>query len=239
MPIKYEVIKNPLSKDATSYIAKVVDEKIYNRDEFIDLVLLLDPGLVRGQVEANLSAIERGFKNIIEQGASLALDIFKSSFSIQGVLNSPDDIFDPSRQQVVLHINPSQSSQALLSKLHVEKVYGTGKEAGIISFVDARTESVNNVLTSGGAFTCNAIKAKVMPSAKKDNTEGCYFINKSDNTEHKVSTIVKNTATEIIGETPSLSAGSYYFELRTYFGGTNRPTKTIKNLRLNHILTVS
>ena len=239
MSIKYKVIKNPLSKDTTSYIAKVVDEKVYNRDEFIDLVLLLDPSLVRGQAEANLSAIERAFKNITEQGASVALDIFKSSFSIRGVINSPDDTFDPSKQQVVLHINPSQSSKLLLSKLHIEKVYGTRKKAGIISFIDARSGLVNNVLTSGGAFTCNVIKAKVMASAQKDNSEGCYFIDKSDNTEYKVSTLIKNTTTEIIGETPTLSAGSYYFELRTYFGGSNKPTKTIKNLRLNNTLTVS
>ena len=89
MPIKYEVIKNPLSKDPNSYIARVVDEKIYNRDEFIDLILLLDPGLVRGQVEANLSAIERAFGNVIEEGASVALDILKSSLAFRGCSTAP------------------------------------------------------------------------------------------------------------------------------------------------------
>jgi predicted GTPase len=132
------------------------------------------------------------------------------------VFNSPLEQFDPKKHSILFRFNQGSLLRKETSNVAVQ-VMGVGDSGIVISHVvDAKTGSVNDLLTPNRNLKIKGGKLKI---AGDNEANGVYFVNQNTQERLKVDAadIVTNKPSELIVHIPNLLAGMYKLEVTTQY----------------------
>ncbi len=239
MAIQYELLKNHLGDEPKGYHALVCNQRIYNRKEIIEMMLNRGTLLTSTDIEAVLACLEDVIKQVIKNGEGLNTGIFTMRIDIKGRFPDPNSHFDKAHNNLAINMTASKSLKESLEDIELERVYSSGKEAQITMVEDINSQKKDSVLTPAGPLKVWGNRIKISASAPvADNQEGLYAVNIADDTATKFGTEINNKPSELIYIVPSLTAGKYKLEVRTYNTGSS-VGKLLKVITSEATFTVS
>ncbi|MEM9424838.1 MAG: DNA-binding domain-containing protein [Spirochaetota bacterium] len=240
MPIKYELMKNTLGGKPQGYHAMVVNQKVHNREGFLDLLVARGTSLNRGDFESALSTIEEVMVQIAEDGEGLNCGIFTMHIDIKGSFPTLQSHPDPKKNHAVVNMVAGKKVKEGVSKAKLERVYASGLERRITAVIDKTTGTTNQILTASAPVQILGKELKIAPAPNKapDNKEGIFAVSLTDGSETKFGLEITNMPGELVYMAPVLPAGSYKIEVRSYYSGSGL-SKTLHTIESPTALTVS
>lgn len=236
MNLKYALIESLITADTSDYTALVQDTDSYGIDAITQKMLDKGSTVTRADVLAVLTNFFEVVEQITREGGAIHTDLMQSRPSITGVFNGADDKFDPKRHQIHTNLNPGKSLKKATEQIITQKVDAPQIGPHITEVKDAVSGSINTALTSEGAVELVGNGLKI---AGLDLATGVWFHNLAIGaSSYKVATVVINTDKQLIVTAPTLPAGEYHIELRTFQGSRNI-TKTLHTTTFPTRLRVS
>ena len=92
--LKYALQENLLTERPDDYAAQTIVEGSYDKEAIINLMLQRGTLATRTDMLAVLNLFEEVITGLIQNGGTINLPLFNTSFSISGVFDGPMDIFD-------------------------------------------------------------------------------------------------------------------------------------------------
>ncbi len=235
MAIKYELLKNHIGSEPKGYHALVCNQKVYDRKEFVEMMLNRGTSLTIADIEAVLACQEEVIKQIVKNGEGLNTGVFIMHIDIKGKFDDANSPFNKSSNSLAINITASKVLKDLLGDIDVERVYSSGKEAKITVVEDIDSQTQDSKLTPGGPIKVLGNRIKIKAAVPSDNKEGLYVVNIADDSETKFNTPIRNKPSELIYIIPTLPAGQYKLEVRTYKTGAT----ALKIIAFDTVFTVS
>lgn len=231
MSIEYVLMKNHLT-EADDYRAQVQNGKSISLSEVFEEMLRRGSTTTRPDLEAVTGEFFQVIKDFSEQGQTLNLPFFNTSFSISGVFESIQDVFDASRHSVNLKITPSKELRNLMSTMRVEKQLGNLSKMRILEVFDSVKGVSNSEITSGGVIKISGVMIKVLGADAK-----VFFVSANGH-EIPVQVLVENNPSHVIAMVPVLEPGAYTLKISTRYGGSGEELKSIRSCAFDTELTV-
>jgi hypothetical protein len=222
--IKVWLYVNSLTDNPNDYIGRV------SSDRTLTIKDVCEAAVTRGganiSIAAMLYAVEMFLKEMgyqICDGFSINCGWFTASIHIKGVFNSTLDKFDPKRHTIVVELHQGKLMRDELHNIEVE-VVGVA-EAGVLiaQVIDAKTGSIDDVITPNKNLTIVGQKIRIIG----DNPSvGVYFINdQGESIKVDKSDIVTNKPGELVILTPGLTPGTYHLSITTQFASGSQLLK--------------
>jgi hypothetical protein len=211
--LEYSLHENPLTNRPDDYVAQTHVRKIYDKEEFIALMMIRHTMMTHTDVIAVFDNIEETAGYIAGNGDGINLPLFNTGHAISGVFNSIMDSYDPKRHRLHLTINKGTVFRNAEKNVKLTKVNVSSPQPQILEVKDSVTGKVDEVLTAGGAIELFGINIKI---AGKNALCGLYFVDENDK-EIQAVTIVQNKPSTLIALIPVLGPGYYRVKLVTQF----------------------
>ncbi|MDR2445746.1 MAG: DUF4469 domain-containing protein [Treponema sp.] len=237
--IKAWLYENVLTDDQNDYTARVSAERALSTRD------ICQSAVERGGADINAAAMEHAVELFHKEmgyrlcdGFSVNTGWYNASMHIKGVFTSPTEAFDPEKHTVMAEFHQGVELRKELGMVSVS-VLGKAESGFFIAQVtDARTGSVNDLLTPGRNAKITGGKLKVEGS---DPSCGVYFVNAQDGARVKVDAedIVENKNAHILIITPALAAGTYHIEITTQYMGGGKLLKEPRTALFDRLLTVA
>jgi hypothetical protein len=216
--LEYSLHENPLTDRKDDYAAQAHVKKIYNREEFIDLMLQRGTLVTRTDIVAVLNNLEETAVYVTENGEGLNLPLINTGFSVPGVFKSILDLFDPNRHKLHVNVSKGVLLREAEKRVKLVKINAPSPQPQVLEVKDSVSEKIDEVLTSGGAVEIDGINIKL---AGKKETVGLWFVSESDGSETPATTIVINRPAQVIALIPALTIGeTYRIKIVTQYSGS-------------------
>ena len=236
--IKAYLYDNALTKDnPNDYVARVISERSLNVQQ------VCNAAEQRGGSDISAASMEHAVNLFLKEmayqlcdGYSVNTGYFAALPNIRGVFDSPTEKFNPEKHAILFQFNQGEKLRKELPSIEVE-ILGTAESGNFISQVtDAKSGSVNDLLTPERNLRITGQKIKIVGESP-DN--GIYFVNLSTGERVQVdaSDIVTNNPSELLIVIPLLSSGKYKLEVVTQFSGAV-PLKEPRTANFDKELTV-
>ena len=210
--LKYSLIENPLTNRPEDYSALTHPKESYNKTRFIKRLLSKGTLMTETDAVAALNAIENTIIEIIEEGGTLNLPLFNTSFSISGIFNEPLDSFDSNRHKLNINLSKGILLRAVEKQLSIEKTKYVISQPNIIEVKDSISGKTNEILTPDGVLEVRGYNIKICG----DNpTCGLWFV--GNGSEIKAATYSENKPSTLIAMIPALEKGSYQIKVVTQY----------------------
>jgi hypothetical protein len=238
--IKALLYDNAFSEDPNDYIARVVPEKSLNVDD------ICHSAANRGGADISAAAMGHAVNLWLKEmayrlcdGFSVNTGWFNAQANIKGVFNSPIDRFDHGKHTVLFDFHQGALLRKELGSLEVNITGLADPAISISQVIDAKTGSVNDLLTPNRNLKIWGSKLKIEGESEAN---GIYFVNQETQEKVKVdaSDIVTNNPSELIIVTPGLESGTYKVEIATQYSTNSQ--KLLKDPRItvfDRVLAVS
>ena len=219
--IRVYLYDNFLTEDPNDYAAKVISERSLGVKE------ICQTAIKRGGAPSTAEAMEHNVMLFLKEmsyqlmdGYSVNTGYFTANAQVRGVFNSATENFDPQKHSILFRFNQGDLLRKEIPNVTVE-VMGVGDSSILISHVvDAKTGSVNDLLTPGGALKIKGGKLKI---AGVPPRVGVWFTNESGHTIRVPDRdMIINNPSELIVQIPDLPAGTYRLEITTQYGGNSK-----------------
>jgi len=230
MTLPFILRKNHLTEREDDYLAQTVVFETTEMEVIIRNAVKRHSSL--NEVDASL-AVNAVFEQIYEEllaGNNVITPMCNIRLSIAGVFDGDQMDFNPEYHKINLNFSPGVNFRKLTQEVKLKKMAAADILPELDLFEDSETASKNEKITPGKGGIVKGSKLKI---DKDKADEGLFFI-AADNTEHKVTTYMRNMPSELIFTIPDgLTAGKYSLEIRTYLEG-----KTLRTGQLDYELTV-
>ena len=237
--IRVNLYENLLTENPNDYSAKVISERTLNVKE------ICKTAIKRGGAASTAEAMEHNVMLFLKEmayqlqdGYSVNTGYFVANAQVRGVFDSKTETFNPAKHSVLFRFNQGDLLRKEIPNINVQ-IMGLGETGIIISHVvDAKTGSVNDLITSGRNLKIKGGKLKI---AGDNPTNGIYFVNNVTNESIKVDAtdIVTNNPSELIIIIPPLTLGEYRLEVVTQYGSNTKTLlKEPRSFTFDKILTV-
>ncbi|WP_321515360.1 DNA-binding domain-containing protein [Marinifilum fragile] len=230
MTLPFYLRKNPLTQREDDFSAQTLVFETTEMEAIVSRAVKRHSSL--NEVDATL-AVNAVFEQVYEEllaGNNVITPMCNIRLSIAGVFDADHMDFDPEYHKVNLNFTPGVNFRNLTQEVKLKKITASDVLPKIDGFEDSETASKNEKITPGKGGIVKGSKLKL----NKDKAEEGLFFIAADNTEHKVTTYMRNMPSELIFSIPDgLTAGKYRLEIRTYLEG-----KTLRTGQLDYELTV-
>lgn len=237
--IKAYLYDNLLTENPNDFIARVASESSLNVKQ------ICDAACTRGGADIAAASMQHAVELFLKEmsyqlcdGYSVNTGYFTANVQIRGIFDSKLETFNNDKHSVLFRFNQGEILRKELKNVSVE-ILGVAENEIIISHVvDAKTGSVNDMLSPGKNLKIKGSKLRVVG----DNSNvGIYFINETTQERVKVQTseIVVNNPSELIIVIPDLNSGQYKLEIINQFANKlNFFLKEPRSTIFDKILTV-
>jgi len=218
------------------YIARTSSDASLNIEKVC--AALKNRGGYGGDYEDLVEGVKQFFDEMAYQlcdGFSVNTGYFSVHPNVGGTFNSVNDIHDHKKHPVTFRYHTNLKLRKLIELTNVV-IDGISDGSGWIDeFLDTEAEAVNTIFTTGDHFILHGHKIKV---AGDDPGVGVYFVPARHPDEAvKVTRIVENNPSKIIGVIPETEYSEYRVEVRTQFAGSGSISlKTIRAITSSFIL---
>ena len=213
--LDYSLHDNQLSERADDFVAQTHVKKVYNKEQFIDLMLQRGTLMTKTDALAVLNNIEETAAYIVGNGDGINMPLFNVGFSLTGVFNGATDSYDPKRHRLHANINKGAILRNAESQVKLIKINASSPLPVILEVKDSVTGLVDEILTSGGAVEINGVNIKI---AGDNAACGLYFVDENG-AETKAVTLIHNKPATVISLIPALATGSYHVKITTQCSG--------------------
>ena len=214
--IDYSLHENYLTESTDDFVAQTHVKKVYDKEQFIDLMLQRGTLMTKTDALAVLNNIEETTAFIVGNGDGVNLPLFNVGFSLSGVFDGATDSFDPKRHRLHANISKGVVLREAEKQVKLSKINASSTQPQILEVSDSVTGKVDEVLTSGGAVEINGVNIKI---AGDNAACGLFFVDENG-TETKAVTIIQNKPATLISLIPTLAAGSYQVKITTQYSGS-------------------
>ena len=221
--LDYSLHENQLTERMDDFIAHTHVKKVYNKEQFIDLMLQRGTLMTKTDTLAVLNNINETAAYIVSEGDGINMPLFKVGYSLSGVFDGATDSYDPKRHRLHANITKGKVLSNAESQVTLSKINASSTQPIILEVRDSVTGKVDEVLTSGGAVEINGVNIKI---AGDNAACGLYFVDENG-TEIKAVTLIQNKPATLISLIPTLATGFYHVKITTQYSGG----KLLKELR--------
>ena len=235
--IRVNLYENFLTDNANDYSAKVISERTLNVKE------ICQTAIKRGGAPSTAEAMEHNVTLFLKEMAYQLMDgyavntgYFTANAQVRGVFNDVKENFDPQKHSILFRFNQGDLLRKEIPNVTVQ-VMGMGDSGILISHViDAKTGSVNDLLTPNRNLKIKGGKLKIAGDSEEN---GIYFVNQNSQERIKIeaSDIVVNNPSELIIIIPNLPAGTYRLEVTTQYAVSSL-LKEPRTVVFDKILTI-
>jgi hypothetical protein len=214
--IRVYLYENFLTENPNDFSAKVVSERSIGIRE------VAQSAVGRGGAPTTAAAMEHNVRLwlkemafLMKNGFSINAEYFTANVQVRGVFDHRNDTFDPNRHSVLFRFNQGETLRKEIPGIQVQ-VLGLGETGIIISHVvDAKTGSVNDLITPGGILKVRGGKLKITGDSPD---VGVYFENE-DGATVKVEErdLVLNNPSQLMIHIPELTPGRYQLVIRNQY----------------------
>ncbi|WP_309397105.1 DNA-binding domain-containing protein [Cerasicoccus maritimus] len=235
MSIKYKLLPNALTNDG-SYAASMRLGDPFDLEAIIADMDERGTTVAESETRAVLIEFLRVIKRQVLAGKRVNLGGLVRLFpSIRGVFLGPDDAYDESRHELVLHAVADRSLlNGLRDAAEVEKLTEPGVLPILQRLYDHGSTTYDNILSPANTAT---LKGDLLNYNAVRADEGLFLINLTDQTETRVEQVPHNVPKELLFLVPAdlPAATSFALELRKRF----TPTGALRASRLEATLATA
>lgn len=223
MSLEYYLVPNHMTADPDDYMAVSSNSNSYSIEDIYKQMTRQGSTVTQAEALAVFEEITRAIVGIIEEGHSVVTPLVNITSSVSGVFESEEDRFDPSRHKVRLNISAGRRLRELDGDISPEVGSSALRQPTLSRFYDNGSETENELLTPNGGAR---IKGSLLKFDEEEEDQGIFFIELSDNTEHRVDKpLLRNKPGELIFILPDLPAGDYRLEVRSILTNTTNLRK--------------
>lgn len=191
------------------------------------------------EMEGIYNAIKSVAEDELCSGCTVEFGFTINSLGVEGTFIGPKAQFDPVRNKVVLRATPTTAMRSSLTDISVIVSHVEDGLPTIISVTDVASGSVNTKLTPGGGLTGKGQRVKI--AGEESDAVGFFFVKDDGNTSIPVpmNSVLRNDPSAFSLIIPALEDGTYYLEVVTRYGGSNKQmVKVPRRNRFPYPLTV-
>jgi len=232
--LKYSLQENLLTERPDDYSAQTVVEGSYDKEAIISLMLQRGTLVTRTDMLAVLNLFEEVITSLIQNGSTINLPLFNTSFSISGVFEGPMDVFDGGRHKLNVNLSKGVLLRDAETKVKFEKTNAIAPTPSIQEVKDVVSGKTNEILTPGGVVQLWGSNLKIVG----DNEDvGLWFVPKTGEAI-KATVLVTNKPASVIAMIPELAKGEYSVKVVTQFPGGGALLKIPRVSLFNKMLLV-
>ena len=224
----YYLIPNQLNKD-NNYIARIVVNGTYTKDEFINKMLEKRNILSRPDLEAAVAVIEETFVEIIKEGKGLNLPLLNLNYAMKGTFSTPDARLNTADHTLEINISAGALLTEAIPEIKLKRLSSPDFGPIIRRFTDGVSKTVNSLLTPGGIFEVTGERLRI------DGTDSAViglYLRARNGTETKVNVLLRNEPNCLSGQLPAdLPSGTYKLVVKTQVGANRK--RLLKSLRVS------
>ena len=222
--LKYCLRENLLTAKPDDYMAQVTDSQVFTLDDIIDRMVKRGTTVTRTDLAALMQLYTQECTYIVEEGGTLNTPLINTAFSISGVFDGADYIFDAKRHSVNLNINAGTALKEALSKAKASKVESASTDPYITSVSD-KLNGTSDTIKIGSVMEIIGSRLKFDPT---DAEQGVFVV--AGTTAVRCASVVENKpARLIVLLDASVPAGDFTLEVRTKLTSDgSKKSKTLK-----------
>ncbi len=225
MALRYGLMLNHLTDDPNDCMAVTTDNETVTVVQLVQRMIGKGSTVTKAEAISVIEEFEYAVVDAIQNGNNVNTELFKIYPSISGVFTNKEDGFNSNRHAIKLNMNPGKRLNEAIANIELKKVEITSPEPVIQQFIDLKNNVINESFSPGQIVS---MKGSLLKFNEEDELQGVFFI-AANNTETKVSNMVKNKPSELMFFAPEgLTEGNYQVEVRTIFHNG----KTMKKGRL-------
>lgn len=235
MAIKYSLVPNRLLASSNEYRAVVTNQRSYNREKLVDMMVARGSTVSKSDTLAVLAEYDAVRLEVLTRGGVINTPLMYMAPSIGGRFEGPSDRYHPSRHEVRMNAKPGSLANQITRDIPVRKVSPNQRYPVLKTWRDTSTDTLNKVLTPGGTGILNGRRLKIDP---EDPEQGIFLITTASGSRQviPITRILRNKPSELIFMIPDgLESGEYRMEVRTLI----RHTSEFRTGRLDAPLTVT
>ena len=233
--LKYTLVENFLTERPDDYMAQTVATRTYTRDDVIDRMLQRGTLVTRTDIVAVLNNLEETVEEITDEGGTVNLPLFNTSFSVSGVFEGPMDTFDPNRHKLNVNVTKGTRMRNAEKRTKLKKTDAVTPLPNIMEVRDFVSDTVNDLLTPGGVLQLWGSNIKL---AGEHPDVGLWFVPETGDAV-RAAIIVNNKPSSLIAMIPAtLAAGNYTLRVVTQYSGGSTELKTPRVNTFNKTLVV-
>ncbi len=222
--LKYYLVENVLTDQPEDYRAMTQSSDTYDKNKFIKRLLGKGTLVTETDAVAVLNAIESTVADILDEGSTINMPLFNTSFSVSGVFEGPLDSFDANRHKLNVNITKGTLFKSLEKSIVFEKTHAVAKAPQVLELKDVFSNKLNEELTPGGVVELKGYNLKI---AGDHSDCGLWFVSESG-TSIKSDIIIQNKPSVVIAMIPTVPSGNYRVKLVTqYASGHNLITPKV------------
>jgi hypothetical protein len=235
--IRAYLYENLLTEDLNDYIARVISERS------LTIRNICDMAVARGGADVSAASMEHSVNLFLKEmsyqlcdGYSVNTGYFTAGAHLKGVFNAPDEPFNPQKHTLLFDFHQGELLRKELQTVDVLIQGVADASLSIPQVTDAKTGSVNDLLTPNYNLIISGHKLKIVG---EDPSVGIYFIDENnDRIKVDPADIVINNPSELLIRIPELRPGAYKLEVMTQFTGSNIFLKQARTSVFDKTLTV-
>jgi hypothetical protein len=232
--LKYVLQENLLTERPDDYVAQVVAEGSYDKESVIKLMLQRGTLVTRTDMLAVLNLFEEVITDLIQNGGTINLPLFNTSFSISGVFASPVDVFDGGRHKLNVNLSKGTLLRDAEMMVKFEKASSSAPAPSIVEVKDVTSGKTNETLTPGGAIQLWGSQLRITG----DHADvGLWFVPETG-AAVKSTVLITNKPASLIAMIPALAKGIYSVKVVTQYTGGSVLLKTPRINVFNRTLEV-
>jgi hypothetical protein len=222
-----------MNSHSEEYIATVKQWKKTDLDQIIDYMVAEGTGLTRPQALAYFEMLVQSVEHFIKINGGVSTPLCHIRTTISGVFLNREDKFDNKRHCVHLCMSPGSRLKNVISQIKFKKENTGGHIPDPQSFIDAASETKNQMATPQSIAT---LKGDNLKFDSSDLEQGIFFV-PENNVKGNIRVNFYSTVrtTEINFLVPLLPPGNYTVVIRTVM----RRHRSIRAGVLHHLITVS
>jgi hypothetical protein len=213
MLLKYSLVENQLTERPDDYSAQTHSGSSFDKEAVIFRMLRRGTLLTRTDALAVLNGFEETVVEIHEEGGTVNLPLFNTSFSISGVFEGPMDSFDGNRHKLNINVTKGALLRETEKKVKVEKTNAPAPQPQIQEVKDSISGAFNEKLTAGGVVEIRGYNLKIDGD---DPACGLWFVAENGQ-ETKAVVIIENKPSKILAMIPALAGGNYQVKVATQY----------------------
>jgi hypothetical protein len=215
--IKAWLYKNLLTSDPDDYLIRVNSERTLNVRN------ICESAVSRGGADISAPAMEHAANLFLKEigyqlcdGFSVNTGWFTAGPQVRGVANSPKEQYNKEKHTLLFEFHQGATLRKELENVTVEILGVANVDAVITQVTDAKTGSINDLLTPNRNLRIAGYKLKI---AGDNAANGVWFVNRATGERIGMdpSDVVINKPSELIVVIPPLAKGTYLLEVTTQY----------------------
>ena len=215
--VKYYLTENLLTERPNDYTAVAVAMTSLDKEGLITEIMDKGSTLTRTDVVAVFNAMEEVIRKASLNGISINLSLFNTSFSISGVFEGTEDMFDENRHKFNINVTKGVLLREAEKNTKCEKTHAPAAPLQIREVKDTISGKVNECLTARGVVEVRGYNIKI---EGEDPACGLWFVAENGATA-KAEAFVENKPSKVFAIIPNLDAanGAYKVKIVTQSSG--------------------